>query len=322
VRLLETRKTADGAAAEKELYMIKVKYRADSEAEKETVEVSINSFTVVASISYLLEISTFFIPEQVFDWTSSTKSDPLPEVVLDGETGPDLVRTVVVTVQEPDFILVSDIENINSEAIMLNAEFRMNLCQRGEKLTFTAIVDKLRGHTCTFNPAMRDKTLAQILQPTNLAMHYNSDAEMGRTRIDINLNNLVLNVFPGSLKIILDSYNTFMENLAEEAEAAPSGLPWLEEEEPPRPEPDDETDTLWEAKTFGEDEVWFLKPDTATDSLQLSQQHTDQLSLASTSSLMGDEQLVFNVNNLIVTLEVGTGNNTVPMILVESKVSL
>ena len=102
----------------------------------------------------------------------------------------------------------------------------MNLCQRGEKLTFTAIVDKLRGHTCTFNPAMRDKTLAQILQPTNLAMHYNwlvmilmmsvmiiiimmillynSDAEMGRTRIDINLNNLVLNVFPGSLKIILD----------------------------------------------------------------------------------------------------------------------
>ena len=66
VRLLETRKTADGAAAEKELYMIKVKYRADSEAEKETVEVSINSFTVVASISYLLEISTFFIPEQVY----------------------------------------------------------------------------------------------------------------------------------------------------------------------------------------------------------------------------------------------------------------
>ena len=66
---------------------------------------------------------------QVFDWTSSSKSDPLPEVVLDGEAGPDLVRTVVVTVQEPDFILVSDIENINSEAIMLNAEFRMNLCQ-------------------------------------------------------------------------------------------------------------------------------------------------------------------------------------------------
>ena len=66
VRLLETRKTAAGAAAEKELYMIKVKYSSekvkDSEAEKETVEVSINSFTVVASISYLLEISTFFIP--------------------------------------------------------------------------------------------------------------------------------------------------------------------------------------------------------------------------------------------------------------------
>ena len=66
---------------------------------------------------------------QVFDWTSSSKPDVVPEVVLDGENSSDLVRTVVVTVQEPDFILVSDIENINSEAIMLNAEFRMNLCQ-------------------------------------------------------------------------------------------------------------------------------------------------------------------------------------------------
>ena len=30
-----------------------------------------------------------------------------------------------------------------------------------------------RGNTCKFNPALREQSLAQILRPTNMAMHYN-----------------------------------------------------------------------------------------------------------------------------------------------------
>ena len=44
-------------------------------------------------------------------------------------------------------------------------------------------------------------------------------------------------------------------------------------------------------------------------------------SLASTVSQMGDQQLMFNINQLIVTVEAGIGNCTIPMILLESKVS-
>ena len=61
-----------------------------------------------------------------------------------------------------------------------------------------------RGHTCKFNPALREQSLAQILQSTN----------MGMTRIDINFNHLVFNVSPASIFIIYNSYNTFMESLA------------------------------------------------------------------------------------------------------------
>ncbi len=37
--------------------------------------------------------------------------------------------------------------------------------------------------------------------------------------------------------------------------------------------------------------------------------------------MVGDQQLMFNINQLIVTVEAGLGNNTIPMILLESKLS-
>ena len=49
-------------------------------------------------------------------------------------------------------------------------------------------------------------------------------------------------------------------------------------------------------------------------------QGSDVDSLASTMSMMGDQQLMFNINQLIVTVEAGIGNCTIPMILLESKV--
>ena len=37
--------------------------------------------------------------------------------------------------------------------------------------------------------------------------------------------------------------------------------------------------------------------------------------------MVGDQHLMFNINQLIVTVEAGLGNNTIPMILLESKLS-
>ena len=44
-------------------------------------------------------------------------------------------------------------------------------------------------------------------------------------------------------------------------------------------------------------------------------------SLASTMSVVTDQQLMFNINQLIVTVEAGQGNNTIPMLLLESKLT-
>ena len=94
------------------------------------------------------------------------------------------MRTILVKMDEPDIVLVSKIEDINTDAIMLNAELTLNITQQPEKLAFVLTVDRLRGHTCKFNPVIREQSLAQILQPTNMGLHFSSDNDSNRTRIE------------------------------------------------------------------------------------------------------------------------------------------
>ena len=44
-------------------------------------------------------------------------------------------------------------------------------------------VDNLRGHTCKFNIDEREHSMAQILRPTNMAMHY---SQVSKARNDLN----------------------------------------------------------------------------------------------------------------------------------------
>ena len=127
----------------------------------------------------------------------------------------------------------------------------------------------------------------------------------------INFNHLVFNVSPASIYILYNSYQTFMENLSAR-----------EQEEDDYSEvgssPGDPDSHLWENQPYSEDDLWYLKADEALD---LANPSSDNFSLASSSSVCLDQQLMFNINQLIVTVEAGQGNNTVPMLLLESKLT-
>jgi len=194
-----------------------------------------------------------------------------------------VTRRISFRMDEPDIILVNDIEDKTTDAILFNAQLNMNIVQQQEKLTFNMTLDDLRGHTCKFDPKDREQTLAQILKPTNMAMHFSQDTESRRTRIDMNFSSLVLNVSPASIMILLQSYNTFMLNF----QALPEDL-----EEEVKVEKSDEN--LWKTADIVDDEMWYLKPDEALDLMQ----HADTMSLASTVSNLGDEHLMFKVTYL------------------------
>ena len=169
---------------EQEDDMVTVQYSKDDKGQ-ESVVCHIKSFVVVASVSYLQEIAFFFIPEDLPDYENLFGSDHTqPSVQETEESEIPSVRTILVKMDEPDIVLVSKIEDINTDAIMLNAELTLNITQQPEKLAFVLTVDRLRGHTCKFNPVIREQSLAQILQPTNMGLHFSSDNDSNRTRIE------------------------------------------------------------------------------------------------------------------------------------------
>ena len=223
-KLFEAKKV--GGDRKKE--MIKVEYRKDKEGQ-ESVDVHVSGFVVVASVSYLLEIANFFVPGDLKTGNNAGTgelSEDLPDEDLGYEVSqPNTsTRTVTVKVEEPDIVLVDNIENINTDALMLNAELSINLTQAPDRMSLVLTVDRLRGHTCKFNPALREQTLVAILQQTSMGLHMNQDSEANRMRIDINFNHLVFNVSPASIYIIFNSYNTFMaEFFAAEPECVEEG---------------------------------------------------------------------------------------------------
>ena len=180
VRLLESRKVG-----EKEEDMVTVNFTKDDKMQ-ESVVCHIKSFVVVASVSYLQEIGFFFMPEDLPHYETFFSSDQTTQYAVRETEEPEvpLVRTILVKMDEPDIVLVSKIEDINTDAIMLNAMLTLNITQHTEKLAFVLTVDSLRGHTCKFNPAIREQSLAQILQPTNMGMQFSSDTDTNRTRIE------------------------------------------------------------------------------------------------------------------------------------------
>ena len=151
--------------------MIKIKYKQSPTGDRD-VEVMIHSFIVVGSVNYLLEIANFFVPDESFlrEWKKESLED-IPDVLTEN---PELTNkmTVFLKIDEPDIFLVENIDDSNSEALMLNAEvqFKYWHVPKENATSMMASISSIRCHTCKFNPKYREETMAQILQPCTVSI--------------------------------------------------------------------------------------------------------------------------------------------------------
>jgi hypothetical protein len=165
VRLLEAKHTAAASPAnenqaagssanevEEAAGMISLTYNREADT-TEIIEIDVNSFVVVASVAYLMRISDFFIPKEVIDYETimagivgdekdagNRSQTPPPQ---QQQQQPPL-RKILFRMAEPDIILVNDIDDLGTDAIMINAELTLNLFQKPEKLSMQLILDNLR----------------------------------------------------------------------------------------------------------------------------------------------------------------------------------
>lgn len=294
VRLMEAKqKSSDDTS--KSIRMINVNYDRDDKG-NQTLNAHVQSFVLVGSVAYLLEIAQFFVPNQtlVYEWSR-------PDIQAQTEQVHDQKISVCVKVDEPDIFLVENIKDINTDALMLNTELQFKFWSTSDSMSMMAALTNIRCHTCRFNPDLREETMAQILRPCTLSFTVSMNGGHGM-RINVNMSDLCLNVSPYSIVIIQNSVQAFIDSMGQKEKVEKKDVAKTED-----------LSKLWRTKPFKEDEFWFLKPDQAQDALELSS------SASSSHGVLLDEQAILNINNLVIKVESGVGNNTIPLVLLESK---
>ena len=291
VRLMEAKKTKGKGSPR----MIDIDYSKTAEGDQ-NVDVTIHSFVLVGSVSYLLEIANFFVQDQTlnYEWQ-------VAEVSREASTDTPNKMSVFLQIEEPDIFLIENIEDINSDALMLNTELQFKLIMSDGQMSIISSLTNIRCHTCRFNPELREESLAQILQPCTLSFSVSQTDGHGM-RVNANVSDFCLNVSPHSIIIIQNSIQAFLDSMAQKKE--------LEKSKENNKVAN--FANLWETKAVKEDDFWFLKPDESIDALDLlgASEKNDIVQV--------DEQAIVNINNFVIKIESGLGNNTIPLLLLES----
>ncbi|TRY69082.1 hypothetical protein TCAL_09656 [Tigriopus californicus] len=293
VRLMEAKqKSSDGTS--KSIRMVDVNYDRDDKG-NQILNAHVQSFVLVGSVAYLLEIAQFFVPDQTLNYEWSR-----PDLQVQAEQVNDQNISVCVKVDEPDIFLVENIKDINTDALMLNTELQFKFWSTSDSMSMMAALSNIRCHTCRFNPDLREETMAQILKPCTLSFTISKNEGHGM-RVNVNMSDLCLNVSPYSIIIIQNSVQAFIDSMGQKERMEKKDVAKTED-----------LTELWRTKPFEHENFWFLKPDQAQDALELSS------SISSGQGVFLDEQAILNINNLVIKVESGAGNNTIPLVLLES----
>lgn len=96
------------------------------------MDVRVYSFTLILSVDYLLKIAEFFtsIPAKEEEKTTSAKptnKPPQKTVNTITEEKPSVQMTINLKIEMPDIVLVEHMDNINTNAMILNVIFQMQI---------------------------------------------------------------------------------------------------------------------------------------------------------------------------------------------------
>ena len=281
-------------------------------------QITIHSFNLVGSVSYLLDISNFFqLPPATQNAPIRRRTQMGTVVEVDSN---ESRMSVYLSVEKPDIFLVENIEDVNTDALMLNTELQIKYwlvtsSSNSGQMSVLASLTDICCHTCRYNPDDREGTMTQILKPCTLSFSVNQQNGHGM-RINVNISDMILNVSPYSIQIIRNSVQTFLESMTKDA--AGEDVSSLEKQNLTTIHEEDYSD-LWTTQQVNEDQLWFLKHNCEQSMEVTEATNLDSFSTNSAANL--DEQAVIKINNLIVVVEAGVGANTMPLLLVESSLN-
>ncbi|KAK3913373.1 Vacuolar protein sorting-associated protein 13 [Frankliniella fusca] len=281
------------------------------------VDVRIFSFNLIVSIDYLLKISNFFVgveakPKPVAPAVSKTTTQSMPssmqsrstlavaavESAKEIEKRAQTVMTINLKLEKPDILLVEAMDDVDTNALVLNCELSFNLRQEGEEMKIKGALDELQLFTCCFNN--RIDTKSPVLQPVRINLAGSTKPGQG-LHMEVISSDIRIAVTPATLELLNHCQATLT------AKHGP-------DEDEIKAEAD--YSNIWESKGFNESDFWFLKTEMAQDAMTTLAEASQPEEIAPVTPL--SELVIVTMPSIVVTVEAGVGSKTMPMILLET----
>ncbi|XP_011258849.1 vacuolar protein sorting-associated protein 13 isoform X1 [Camponotus floridanus] len=313
VRIMERISMPSGGASEDHLDKEHAKYNTRSmldvtvrQSPNDTfADVRVFSFSIIVSLDYLMKIKDFFDVDtagKTIATTSLQSSSKGESVVSSKKKHPTQqpvaptpkMLTVNLHVEKPDIILLEDMDDINSNCIILNTELLLKMRIMGEHQVITGSIKDFSLLTGIYNPTKRADWIYQVLKPCSISVAGSTPEGKG-LHLDICCTDIHISVSPGVIEILNKVVHTMTKKEEEDKEVI-------------KAEPNYEG--LWIVTPFEENDYWFLKTEIALEALEEFTYPDDEITTAYKSELA-----IISAPTILFTLEAGVGNKTLPMLL-------
>ncbi|XP_034479091.1 vacuolar protein sorting-associated protein 13 isoform X2 [Drosophila innubila] len=274
-------------------------------------EVRVRSFDLIVCIDFLLKLTTFLsLPSEERDSTTAAapKSAPVVDSVARESTrvtttsisqqGPKKTMHLILHIDQPDVILVESLDDLNTNAIVFNAQAHLNYRSINDKQIINGQIDALKIYMCSFLPERRESTRHYILHPCVISLQGSTPEEEGM-HISLKLSDIIINVSPATIELLNKAMMSITMGTADKAAIEKASADYSK---------------IWYSKPFNSQTYWFTKVESGTDAMILD---CEDIPMGRHKT----EKCVIEVPSITVVIESGMGYYTKPLISLDTRMT-
>lgn len=261
-------------------------------------DVRISGFDLIISVDFLMHLSAFAPaaaqkpvqgPKTVALTTQTQKQQP---GVTNGE---GYQMNVTITIEQPDIILMEKMDGKSSNALILNFEMRAKLRREGLHQTINGEIQNFNLHMCEFSMNRRDTEKYYIIRPVGISIN-GSTPEGGGLKVAVLISDINISISPLILELVNRIIAQTTDTSAGKQEDAVVDYA-----------------NLWRSTPFVEEDHWYTQVETALDAASALKDGVVQVL---------NEICTLEMPSLVLKVETGYGNHTIPMLRLASKMQV
>ncbi|XP_034653735.1 vacuolar protein sorting-associated protein 13 [Drosophila subobscura] len=283
-------------------------------------EVRVRGFDLIVCIDFLLKLTNFLILPPDTTPRQSLEVQPISETAqyaqnsirdsaalaasefIDKESvaaGPNKKINLILHIDEPDIILVESLDDLNTNAIIFNAQAHLNYRAIDDKQIINGQIDALKIYMSAFLPERREQTRHYILHPCVISLQGSTPEEQG-LHISLKLSDIIINVSPATIELLNKAIMSIASGSAGKAVVERETIDYSQ---------------LWYPQKFRNRTYWFTRVDQGFDALQFM---TNEITDASKQKT---EKCVIELPSITVVIESGVGYYTKPLISLDTRIT-